>query len=68
MRTLNADFNARTSDRAAIVLGHDAERKMIRVGMKVRLTDDSIEVEAVVVQRDGLLVAIPEWGTLDYLN
>lgn len=67
MRTITADFNTRVGNDIRLDGAHLSE-KFIKPGDRIRVMDDYQEVEAQVVDRDGTFVAVPDWGTLDYVH
>lgn len=67
MRTITADFNSRFHNGIRLD-GNALREKMVRAGHRIRVTDDYQEVEAEVVNRDGMFVAVPDWSTLDYVH
>lgn len=70
MRTVTANFQRRTVDHN-IVLGavvRSIAGAPVLAGQRVRLTDAKMEVEADVVERAGILVAVANWDTLMFLD
>lgn len=64
---IRVDFNARTKDgcvRLDTVGAKKTLPKNIAEGDDVVLTDGEVEVQAVVEEQDGELVARCRWGTL----
>ena len=71
MRTLYADMNMRnrTSEWKIPLGGNTVSlRAIAQPGTVVRVTDDQLEVEAMVEVRNGMLVAEARWGTLAYVH
>lgn len=71
MRTVYADMHMRNRTRDwKIPLGGNTVslRAIARPGTVVRVTDDDMEVEAVVEISNGMLVASPRWNTLAYVH
>ena len=71
MRTVHADMNMRnrTTDWKIPLGGNTVSlRAVARPGTVVRVTDDDLEVEALVEARNGILVASPRWKTLAYVH
>jgi hypothetical protein len=64
---IRVDFNARTQDGCVRLTTKGAKAtlpKNVGVGDDVVLTDGEVEVQAVVEEQDGALVARCRWGTL----
>jgi|GEM_PF-3033930 len=71
MRTVYADLNMRNRTRDwKIPLGGNTVslRAIAKPGTVVRVTDDDLEVEAMVEIRNGMLVADARWNTLAYVH
>lgn len=70
MRTIHADFNARTEDRCIRIPAtpRQLRAQCIRQGDRVRVTDGRVEVEAQVELRALGPVAVPAWSTLEYVD
>jgi len=71
MRTVYADMSMknRTTEWKIPLGGNTVSlRAIAKPGTVVRVTDDDMEVEAVVEVSNGLLVASPRWDTLAYVH
>jgi len=71
MRTVYADMSMRnrTSDWKIPLGGNTASLRVVaKPGTVVRVTDDDMEVEALVEVSNGMLVASPRWKTLAYVH
>lgn len=64
---IKVDFNARTEDGLVRLDTKGAKAtlpKSAKAGDVVWLEDDEMEVEALLEERDGKLLARPRWGSL----
>lgn len=70
MRTIHADFTARTEDQCIRIpaTSRQLRAQCIRQGDRVRVTDGAVEVEARVELRPVGPVAVPTWSTLEYVD
>ena len=70
MRTVEVNFNRRNGDNN-ICLGRAIKTiggARIRPGDRVRVTGDDLQVVADIVEQGGVLVAVPCWDTLAWVN
>jgi anaerobic selenocysteine-containing dehydrogenase len=69
MRTIYADLSCRAPDRQCVLLPAQPLTELhVRAGDRVRVANRGMEVEADIELRDGLVVAIPRWSTLTYID
>jgi azurin len=70
MRTVQVNFNRRTDDNNIQLdrVVKTISGALVHPGERIRVTGDDLEVIADIIEREGVLVAIPRWDTLEWTN